>query len=153
MKTTAEKLQEDTSSEKMSTLSSAINHAVKNGYTTEFSVQDNGMLWDNEDRYFDPQEVFIENFYRFEGESDPGDSSILYLISTTDGKRGVLIDAYGAYDDANVSEFIRKVSEINKKTSPAGKSCSHTAQTRYLVAATILLVLGGLLLLSKEKKK
>ncbi len=116
MNTNTSQLHEDTSSEKMSTLSDSVNHAIKKGYNTDFRVKPNGMLWNSKDQYYDPDEVSVDDFYRFEGESDPGDNSILYLISTVDGSKGTLIDAYGAYDDANVSEFIRKVSEIHKQS-------------------------------------
>ena len=50
--------------------------------------------------------------YRFEGDSDPSDSSILYLIEANDGLVGYSIDAYGVYsnhDDVNYDEFIRKI--------------------------------------------
>ena len=115
MKSNNQPLEEETSSEKMTTLSSATNHSVEKGYTINFNVQSNGMLWDGADKYYDPEEVTVQNFYRFEGESDPADSSILYLLCTNDGRKGTLIDAYGAYDDLNVSEFIRRVTEIQKK--------------------------------------
>lgn len=153
MKTTTERLHEGTSSEKMTTLSSSVNQAAEKGYTTEFAVQANGMLWDSKDRYYDPEEVLVDNFYRFEGESDPGDSSILYLISTNDGKKGVLIDAYGAYDDANVSDFIRKVSEISKQTNAAKRTNTPARKKRSFAMMVLLTVLGGILLLVVEKKK
>lgn len=128
---------EDTSSEKMSTLSSSINLAISKGYNAEFIAQANGMLWDTVNKYYDPEEVWIDNFYRFEGESDPADASILYLISTTDGKKGVLIDAYGAYDDANVSEFVHKVREIHKKTNRSKGKYTHK---KYYIAFGLLLL-------------
>jgi hypothetical protein len=42
---------------------------------------------------------------------------VLYLIKTEDGKKGILIDAYGAYADENISNFIGEVDEIQKKSS------------------------------------
>ena len=50
--------------------------------------------------------------YRFEGDSDPSDSSILYLIEANDGLIGYSIDAYGAYsnhEDDGYDEFIRDI--------------------------------------------
>jgi hypothetical protein len=49
--------------------------------------------------------------------SDPEDSSILYLIEASDGKKGTLIDAYGTYADAKLSDFIREVEDIQKDKS------------------------------------
>ena len=50
--------------------------------------------------------------YRFEGESDPSDSSILYVMEANDGSIGYSVDAYGAFsnhDDVDYNGFIVKV--------------------------------------------
>lgn len=65
-------------------------------------------------KIFQPAEVEILHFYRFEGESNPADSAILYAIETNDGERGTLIDAYGPYNDSQVTNFIKQVEEIHK---------------------------------------
>lgn len=99
---------------KMSTLSEAINHAVKDGFTENFKFE-NGALTTGKDDAYTPQDIKISNFYRFEGYSDPDENAILYLIETKDGKKGTLADAYGAYSDAKLANFIRAVEEISKK--------------------------------------
>lgn len=111
-------LKESTSSEKMSTLSSCMNRAAAKGYTVNFKVEKD-LLWDSGYRYYKPGEVTIKDFYRFEGESDPADNSILYLITTTDGQKGMLTDAYGAYGDARIAEFVKKVTHIQKQKPEA----------------------------------
>ncbi len=58
------------------------------------------------------EELTIIKTYRFEGESDPSDSSILYLIEASDGLIGYSIDAYGVYSNHEgnaYDEFIRKI--------------------------------------------
>lgn len=63
-------------------------------------------------KVYKEDELTIIKTYRFEGDSDPSDSSILYLIEANDGLIGYSIDAYGAYsnhDDVKYDEFIRKV--------------------------------------------
>ncbi len=149
MNTKTNDLQEDTSSEKMSTLSDLVNNAVKKGYSTNFNVKPNGMLWDSKDQYYDPEEVCVDDFYRFEGESDPADSAILYLISAADGSKGTLIDAYGAYDDANASDFIRQVTDIQKQRQRL--ILSSNDRKRYM-AATALLIFSGLVFLTMGKR-
>jgi hypothetical protein len=99
---------------KMTTLAETINNAVKNGFVENFSFQ-NGALTIGKDAHYSPAEVKISNFYRFEGYSDPDENSILYLIEAKDGKRGTLVDAYGAYSDGKLANFIRAVEEISKK--------------------------------------
>jgi hypothetical protein len=105
---------------KMSTMAEAINSAVKDGFTEDFKFE-NGTLsttgkeTTGKDGGYSPEDIKISNFYRFEGYSDPDENSILYLIETKDGKRGTLIDSYGAYSDAKLANFIRAVEEISKK--------------------------------------
>ena len=63
-------------------------------------------------KLYKEDELTIIKTYRFEGDSDPSDSSILYLIEANDGLVGYSIDAYGVYsnhDDVNYDEFIRKI--------------------------------------------
>jgi len=44
------------------------------------------------------EEFTVDETYRFEDDSTPDDSSVLYVISSRDGKvKGTLVDAYGVY--------------------------------------------------------
>ncbi len=94
---------------KMMTLSERLNGVVKDGYTENFKVSGKVLASEDGNSNYKPNDITIANFYRFEGYSDPEDSSILYVIETIDGKKGTLIDAYGAYADAKVSDFIREL--------------------------------------------
>jgi hypothetical protein len=101
---------------KMKTLSEVMTAIQKDGFKENFIVKENLLYAPEADKYYAPVEIRIANFYRFEGTSDPGDSSILYAIETTDGVKGILLDAYGAYSDEMTTNFIREIEEINKKT-------------------------------------
>ena len=98
-------------SEKMATLSEAINQAVKHGYKENFKFLSIGLTTEKEERYYSSSDIRITNFFRFEGQSDPQDNAILYLIETTDRKKGILVDAHGAYADTKLSDFIREVED------------------------------------------
>ena len=76
----------------MSTLTSCTNHLLKEGFTENFSAHKNGIEAPSKGRNYSPSEVKIVSFYRFEGDSDPGDNAILYAIETHDGTKGLLID-------------------------------------------------------------
>lgn len=106
----------DTASQNMATLSERTNTAIESGYTENFTVNSKGLVTADGKTIFAPDEIKISNFHRFEGNSNPDDSSILYLIDTNDGRKGTLIDAYGAYADATISSFIREVEDIQKRT-------------------------------------
>lgn len=101
----------------MKNLSACLNKMKEEGYREDFKVTAKGLtLFDTEKQHkvYTPHQVRIVNFYRFEGESDPGDNMILYVMETDDGVKGTLADGYGAYADVNVSKFIVDVEEIQK---------------------------------------
>lgn len=100
--------------ENMNTLSSLTDTAFNKGYTDNFRVEEDGLYAPATDIHYLPNEVKIDNFYRFEGASDPDDNSILYCIETHDGVKGTLIDSYGANNNDLISEFIKEVEEIQK---------------------------------------
>jgi hypothetical protein len=103
--------------DEMKTLASCLNKIVKDGYTENFQVTEDGSHLRSleTDKLYRPDEVHIINFFRFEGASDPSDSAILYVVETNDGARGSLTDAYGMYADPNVDKFIKEVEDISKK--------------------------------------
>ncbi len=98
----------------MKTLSSTTNKLSQNGYVTQFKALKEGLESLETHQIFAPDEVKIINFYRFEGESDPSDNAILYVVETSTGEKGTLTDAYGVYTDQKVSEFVQQVEQIQK---------------------------------------
>jgi hypothetical protein len=94
---------------------SCINKMKEEGYTEDFQISKKGLTTFNESTNYSADQVKIVNFYRFEGASDPGDNTILYVIETSDGTKGTLVDGYGAYASPEVSKFIVDVEEIQKK--------------------------------------
>lgn len=94
--------------EKMATLSEAINHAVKQGYTENFKFVLIGLTTEAEEKYYSRADISIRNFFRFKGYSDPQENAILYMIETRDSKKGILLDAYGNFSDTRISAFIHQ---------------------------------------------
>jgi len=99
----------------MKSLTTCLNRIVDKGYTEDFKITDKGLEALQHHHQYKPEQVQVVNFYRFEGESDPDDNAILYVIETDDGTKGTLIDAYGVYNDDRVAQFIDKVKKIQKK--------------------------------------
>jgi hypothetical protein len=99
----------------MTTLSECVANALESGYAENFKIVSNGLITADGKSIYQPQDIAITNFYRFEGYTNPDDNSILYLVETNDGRKGTLIDAYGAYADAEFSNFITQVLDIRKK--------------------------------------
>ncbi len=110
----------------MSTLTSCTNHLLQEGFSENFTAHKSGIEAPSTGKMYVPSEVKIVSFYRFEGESDPADNSILYAIEAKDGTKGLLIDAYGGpYVNQSVGQFIKEVEEIQKRAhTPVGPHCS-----------------------------
>jgi hypothetical protein len=89
---------------------------LEDGYKEEFTVADNLLKALSTGKQYTPAEVNIINFFRFEGQTDPADSSIMYVLETNDGTKGTLVDAYGPDADGDKTIFIREVENIHKKT-------------------------------------
>ena len=83
----------------------------KNGYTTNFKLTDDGLLAVGTGKVYKPQQLKIVEHFRFEGVSDPDYMDVLYVIETEDGIKGLVIDGFGAYSDAALSEFFKEVED------------------------------------------
>ena len=86
-----------------------IKKAEADGYATEFEVTEAGLHEKDDTHYFKPDEIFITDFVRFELASDPSENSIVYLVETKDGRKGIMINAYGDYADPVLASFIKEV--------------------------------------------
>ncbi|PUZ20461.1 hypothetical protein GA0116948_11644 [Chitinophaga costaii] len=97
----------------MTTLSAVMEKMRKNGFDHELKMSDHGRMQSADtQKIYNPDELTIIKTYRFEGESDPSDSSILYLLEDKDGDKSYLLDAYGTYsthDEAGFDEFMQKI--------------------------------------------
>ena len=95
----------------MTTLTSVLEKLRIRQQDNEFKIATEGFTAPS-GKMYKPDELLIIKTYRFEGDSDPSDSSVLYLIEANDGLVGYSLDAYGVYsnhEDDNYDEFIRKI--------------------------------------------
>ncbi len=89
------------------TLSQAIEALKKQGYTYDFNLLSSGIS--TLDQQFGPEDFEVVAYHRFEGMSSEDDSSVLYVIETANGKKGLLVDAYGTYSEALSRAMIDKM--------------------------------------------
>ena len=94
----------------MTTLSHILEKLRLKKFDNEYKMTEEGFTAGNK-KIYNPEDLKIIRTYRFEGESDPSDNSILYLIEANDGLIGYSLDAYGAYSDQpeGYDDFIRKI--------------------------------------------
>lgn len=98
--------------ENMDTLSETLNRLIERGYSEEFYMSDLGFKIKSGEDIYKPEDLVIKRVYRFEGESDPADMSVLYEIQSTSGVKGYFMHAFGTYglfDEVEMSEFLKKV--------------------------------------------
>lgn len=79
----------------------------------EFKLEGNAFTIGRGKKYA-PDQLKIIRTFRFEGDSNPDDSSILYIIEANDGAIGYSLDTYGTYsshddDDGDYDNFIRQI--------------------------------------------
>jgi len=99
---------------KMDTLSERMNDLKNKGYREEFKISGNVLKTRDEAHSFSPKQIRINEHYRFEGESDPGDMTVLYAVETDSGIKGLLIDGFGVYSDPEESAFMQQIRELHK---------------------------------------
>ena len=88
----------------------ALKDLRQRGFTTDFNIAFDKINCSNTGKALSPAEFEIVEHYRFEGDTDPDNSSVLYAIAALDGSmKGVLINAYGVYSDAISDLLIQKL--------------------------------------------
>lgn len=92
------------------TLTAAVAGLAKRGYEYDFNLADDCLECKALDLQLMPEEFEIDEFYRFEGMTDPADSAVIYAISSPVGNlKGVLIDGYGVYAENISPELLDKL--------------------------------------------
>lgn len=79
------------------------------GYVNDFNLKPECLECKTLELELHPENFEITETYRFEGDSSPDDNSILYAIESSDGIKGVLVDAYGTYAEAMSPEMAMKL--------------------------------------------
>ena len=90
-------------------LSEAISALQQEGYTEDFNLCNAGIENKNKKKIHPASDLNVVKYYRFEGESNPDDNMILYVIETSHGEKGLLLDAYGAYSGNISDEMMQKL--------------------------------------------
>ncbi|TQD39389.1 phosphoribosylpyrophosphate synthetase [Haloflavibacter putidus] len=91
------------------TLSEAIEKLKNEGYTKDFNLIDEYLEDKEEKKRYTADEFEVDRVFRFEGMSNPADNSVLYAITTSNGSKGLLTDAYGAYSGQISRTILKKL--------------------------------------------
>ncbi len=93
------------------TVSEAVKGLKSRGFTEDFNLKENCIICNTQK--FNHWEFEITEFYRFEGDSDPGDEAVVYGIESHNGLKGVLVNSYG-YQSETISNEIAKKLRIER---------------------------------------
>ena len=88
----------------------ALNGLKQRGYTIDFNLAFNHVKCNETGVCLSPSQFEITEHHRFEGISNPEDSSIVFAIESKDGTmKGVLVSAYGMYSEALSEGMLQKL--------------------------------------------
>jgi len=106
------------------TLAGALTDLERRGFTEHFKLSGGRLRALGAGTAFGAEQLFVAEYYRFEGVSDPDDMAILYAIETRTGLRGTLTDAFGPYSDPAVGDFMDgvKIAPAGTPATPSGPS-------------------------------
>lgn len=102
------------------TVTEALNDLYKRGYTFDYSLltEEDCIFCKDKSHNLNSDEFEIDEVYRFEGDTDPGDEMIVYAISSITGNnKGTLVNAFGIYSDSNNTKIVEKLHYKLKETS------------------------------------
>jgi len=96
--------------ESFDTVVGALNRLQKRGYTINFNIAFDKIICADNKTILNPDEFEIIEVYRFEGDSNPDDEDVIYVIESKNGKeKGTITSAYGSYAETASTEMIRKL--------------------------------------------
>jgi hypothetical protein len=96
--------------EAFETVTETLNYLRTQGYTEDFNLDNDCIECGDGKHKITADEFTIDKVYRFEGDSDPADESIVYAISSDKyNLKGVLVNGYGISTDALTDEMIEKL--------------------------------------------
>lgn len=91
------------------TVTEAVNDLKKRGYNANLSMHADKecLICDAPFAELSPEHFSIDEVYRFEGMTDPGDEMVVYAISSNDNKiKGVVVNAYGIYSSFRSNRLV-----------------------------------------------
>jgi hypothetical protein len=85
---------------------------TEGGFRNRFLFRD-GLMWCVASGVgYAPNQLSVLANYRFEGNSDPDDEAIIWVLKAFDGTGGIFIDAFGPQADPEAADFLFKLADV-----------------------------------------
>lgn len=102
----------------MTSLTAVLEKLRQKNMNNEFTWTEEGFTA-GKGKVYQPEELKIIKVFRFEGDSDPGDENVIYLLEANDGLIGYSMDAYGVYTSQEnaleYNNFMRRIPVENRE--------------------------------------
>jgi len=102
----------------------ATNDLMKRGYTENLSLEGDTIDDKEKNIRMTADDFVIDEFYRFEGPSNPSDMSIVYAVTSDKYHlKGVLVNAFGTYANSSSSAIQAKLNheQVSENLNRADK--------------------------------
>ena len=87
----------------------ALDDLRKRGYGNDFETDSFCLYCGDLDLRLNKEEFHVDEFYRFEEDSNPDNNAVIYAISSSTGVKGTIVDGYGAASDNISVEMAKKL--------------------------------------------
>ena len=96
----------------MTTLSETLATLKKQGYSQDFNLAATHLSCAGKAVALFPDDFVVDQYFRFEGPSDPADEAVEYAISSARfNLKGTLVNGYGPSSDALADELMKALRE------------------------------------------
>lgn len=94
----------------------AIKALKSKNFNHNFRLTDEGAMECLETgKSYTAEEMRIVKYFRFEGQSNPSDMSIVFAVVCDDGTKGIITSSYGPYADMKLLSFMDSVKIIDQE--------------------------------------
>ena len=84
------------------TVSKALEELAEKGYTVDYNLQEDKII-------NSPHDFTIQEIYRYEGETDPGDEATVFGIKSTAGEKGTFVAGLNAYTENSAAQVLNEL--------------------------------------------
>jgi hypothetical protein len=96
------------------TVSKALEELAEKGYTVDYNLQEDKII-------NGPQDFTIEEMYRYEGETDPGDEATVFGIRSSTGEKGIFVAGMSAFADNSAAIVLNELFIKGRQKYNAGE--------------------------------
>lgn len=100
---------------KVDNIGFCIKSFVKKGYTELFTITQRGLYALKNGRYYRPEQIKIQSVLKHDSTRIDDQNVMAYILESTDGVRGTLVDYFDKKPDSLTAKFIMQAEELQRK--------------------------------------